>query len=660
MRKNSLMIVAFGILFLFFIQVAGTLVESIYILDLMNTRLDEKALGLLFFFTPVLLIFFPKKVPGWLVWLFCGLLVIARGLTPYLNTAERMLAAGTATGSALILLAILAGANPRGSDRRNSGLWISAGLALGLVFSVFLRTINFGLDYALTPPGGWAGWALGLVFVYLLSRLEWQEPPAAGKPAGGLTPAVFGILMILTLLYFAFSAPAVIARWTEGNYALIVTLVSLSGLGWLWVTLARPDLPARLPPLWLNIWNVLFSLALTGTILAHTITFPAAPDSPAVIVGAPTWYQQIPLVLMLLLFPVIFIDARLLAQRFEQGVPAPRAFVPGLLGGTLALVLLTFMHIFTNVWAYVEPVSPFFRNKFWLPYLLPAAAITLLAARGGRLAADAGQTPRRLIPLGWAAGLGLIFLLTETAALWPLTLAPVDQTKSTLLVMTINMQQANDKYAEHSYDRQLALMRKVSPDILALQESDSARISLNNNDYVRYYAARLGYYSYYGPKTVSGTFGTAILSRYPLRDTQTVFTFSDGDEIGTAEAKIEVAGRTISIFDVHPDGSDTAMLAFAKNLLERSRGQGDVIALGDYNLRDYEEAYQLIASELTNAWVSVYPAKISPDGVDMSGDNRIDHIFISKSLVASQPVYLLPPASATDHPVHWATISWAK
>jgi len=57
-----------------------------------------------------------------------------------------------------------------------------------------------------------------------------------------------------------------------------------------------------------------------------------------------------------------------------------------------------------------------------------------------------------------------------------------------------------------------ALIRQVSPDLLALQESDTARISLNNNDTVRYYASQLAIISYYGPTTVTGTFGTAILS----------------------------------------------------------------------------------------------------------------------------------------------------
>ncbi len=175
---------------------------------------------------------------------------------------------------------------------------------------------------------------------------------------------------------------------------------------------------------------------------------------------------------------------------------------------------------------------------------------------------------------------------------------------------------------------------------------------------MRYYAGKLGYYAYYGPTTVTGTYGTAILSRFPLENTRSVFTFSDQDEIGTAEAEIELAGKTFTIYNVHPDGSDTAMLVFAENLLDRAAEKSQVIALGDYNLRDYEEAYQLIDGVLNNAWVSNYPSEISPDGVDMSGDNRIDHIFFSPNLVALDPIYVLPPESATDHPLHWAEIVW--
>jgi endonuclease/exonuclease/phosphatase family metal-dependent hydrolase len=137
-----------------------------------------------------------------------------------------------------------------------------------------------------------------------------------------------------------------------------------------------------------------------------------------------------------------------------------------------------------------------------------------------------------------------------------------------------------------------------------------------------------------------------------------VFSFSDQDEIGTTVAEIDVDGRRFTIYNVHPAGSDTARLVFAQTLLELSKDEPNVIALGDYNLRDYEEAYQIIDRVYTNAWTSVYPSEISPDGIDMSGDNRIDHIFFSPTLSVRNPIYVLPPDSATDHPVHWAEIFW--
>jgi endonuclease/exonuclease/phosphatase family metal-dependent hydrolase len=464
--------------------------------------------------------------------------------------------------------------------------------------------------------------------------------------------------MVLALVYFAFSAPAVIARWTEGNYTLIVAVVSLFSTGWGVFALARPGWVERISGTWLLIWNLAFTLALTGTILAHRVPFPPTPESAAVVVGAPTFLQQVPLILMLLLFPVIFADIGIFFTRVQGAHPSPRALIPGMLLGSLALVILVFMHIFTNVWGYVEPVSPWFRNKFWLPYLLMAGLVTLLV--GGRQAGqeDAGEARREAVHWGWVTLLGVLFLGTAASAFMATRVRSFDADQSSLLVMTYNIQQANDDFGERSYERQLALIQRVSPDVLSLQETDSTRISLNNNDYARYYAEKLGYYSYFGPKTVTGTYGTTLLSKYPLENTRTIFSYSDQDEVGTTAAEIEVGGRIFMIYDVHPDGSDTAMMVFAETLLERSKDKPYVIALGDYNLRDYEEAYQLIDSVYTNAWTSVYPFELSPDGTDMSGDNRIDHIFFSPSLGVRNPVYILPPDSATDHPVHWAEIFW--
>jgi endonuclease/exonuclease/phosphatase family metal-dependent hydrolase len=265
---------------------------------------------------------------------------------------------------------------------------------------------------------------------------------------------------------------------------------------------------------------------------------------------------------------------------------------------------------------------------------------------------------QKSIPFGWTVLLGSIFIVTLICALATDRVAPNPGDPNALVVMTYNIQQANDAFGEKSYERQLALIRQVSPDIVALQESDSTRISLNNNDYVRYFASKLGYYSYYGPTTVSGTYGTAILSKFPLQNTRTVFSYSDQDEIGTTEAEILVNGRRFTIYNVHPDGSEPAMLTFAQTVLARTKGKDNVIVLGDFNLREDEAAYQLIDAVLTNAWISVFPTGVSDTGLDMSGEKRIDHIFFSPDLNARNPIYILAPESATDHPVHWAEITW--
>ena len=378
MRKSYLFIVAFGILFLFFIQMAGTLVESIYILDLMHTSLDEKALGTLFFFTPVLLLFFRNKVPNILVWGMVGLLFFARGVTPYLNTSGRLLASGLGTGSVLILLGLLAVAKPKGETLPQTGWGVSGGLALAVSLSVLLRTLNFSVDYSLTSAGSWVGWGLGLLFAWLLTQLDWQGEPSRQKQKKGLTSAILGIFLILTLVYFAFSAPAVIARWTAGNYPLIVTAVSLMAVVWAWLAIGQPRWVERLPRSGLVLWNLAFTLSLVGTILAQRVAFPQIPGNVTVVAGDASVIQTVPLVLMLLLFPVLFVDMLVFINRIRQQAPSPAELAPGMLLGSAALVLLVFINIFTNVWGYIPPISTPFRNLFWLPFLLSAGAVTLL------------------------------------------------------------------------------------------------------------------------------------------------------------------------------------------------------------------------------------------------------------------------------------------
>jgi endonuclease/exonuclease/phosphatase family metal-dependent hydrolase len=655
MKKTYPFILTFAIIILFLIQAVGTLIESIYILDLMHTTLDAKILGFLFLFTPLLLIPLYKKFRPQLIWIMFAILLLSRGLMPYLDTANRMLASGFATGAVISLFFLLLGAQPKGEKFSWPGLLTSAGLALAVGLSVLLRSLYFGLDYSLTSAGGWSGILLGIILGVLLT--QWEPGPAkvASKKGRRVTFPILGIFLVLTLIYFGFSAPSVIARWTEGNYSLIVLAVSLLAAGWVLLVLFRPQLLQRIRRGALLAGNLAFTLCLTATIVVHSVPYPPTFSSPAVTVVASAWWQATPLVLMLLLFPVLFLDLGVFIEELRHAATSPSHLVPGILLGCVALIMLVFVQAFSNVWGYIQPVSLFFRGKFWLAYFLPAAAISLLAWFAKKAGARAAKQTAGDFPWDWTVLLSLLVLVSLLRTL-PKRF-PVDTLgRPSITVMTFNIQEANDASAQKSFQQQLAVIRKVSPDILALQESDSARISLNNNDYVRFYADSLGYYSYYGPTTVAGTFGTAILSKFPLRNTRSVYTFSDTDEIGVAEAEVSVDGYPITIYDVHPDGSDLAKMTFVEALLQRAQSKPYVIALGDYNLPDTQPAYQLLDTFFINAWTSVYPTKVSPQGVDMSGPNRIDHIFVSHSLGVSNPVYLLPPASGSDHPVHWAEI----
>ena len=358
MNRRLLEIACFGLLFLFFIQLAGILVESIYTLDLLKSALDTKVLGVLFFFSPVVLLFFAKRSPRWLVWLAFALVFIARGMTPYLMTLGRMVASGVGTSAALILIPILLSGYLK-SGENDEGLTPAQGLALAIGLSIFLRTINFTFDISLTKAGGWIGWVLGIILGFLFRMLEPKPSPEPGpqatsvQPGKGVASGAVGVVSVLTLVYFAFSSPGVIARWTGSDYTLVVMAVSFFTLLSLFISLIRPGWINHVTPSLLFGWNGLFAVALTGTILAHIIRFPVSLDSPAVVVGAPVWFQQIPLVFMLVLFPVIFLDFAICAGSIALVSPTLRKMSGGFLLGSLLLVVLIFANIFTNVWGYV-------------------------------------------------------------------------------------------------------------------------------------------------------------------------------------------------------------------------------------------------------------------------------------------------------------------
>ena len=102
--KNSYSeLILVSLMFLFFLQLFSDFVECVYIFALMTLSLNVNVLSVLFFFTPVLLLFFRKKVTTKAVLVIGILMVISRLLEPLFDTKLRMLISGLGVGCFIFL-----------------------------------------------------------------------------------------------------------------------------------------------------------------------------------------------------------------------------------------------------------------------------------------------------------------------------------------------------------------------------------------------------------------------------------------------------------------------------------------------------------------------------------------------------------------------------
>jgi endonuclease/exonuclease/phosphatase family metal-dependent hydrolase len=218
------------------------------------------------------------------------------------------------------------------------------------------------------------------------------------------------------------------------------------------------------------------------------------------------------------------------------------------------------------------------------------------------------------------------------------------------------MQQGSHVNGNRNYAKQRDLLRRLNPDIVLLQESDPPRPSGGNVDAVRYLAESLGYEAYYGPGSIAGTFGTAVLSRYPIGNPRVFFTYSDSDEVGTAVCEMDVDGTTVAVFSTHPSGGDGVMNAFVDALSTEAGKYGHVIAGGDYNFTAREPYYARLSKTLLNSAAQLGEANINNHGGTPNLADEIDHIFLSHNFLVLESHYLPPPDSETDHPAHWSVV----
>lgn len=639
---------ASGVL-LTFLQLFGAWFENIYRMSLIKLQMGNEMAGILLPLLAPVLAWGMSRVgtlglrAGVVVYIAIYALVWWPPTTP----VETIVLAGI--GVALLLaIAAHALAGPWGGR-------VDGGMAavLATLMYITLRTFGHTLDlYAAGSPWG----LLPMIALLPALCLAVETTPVEVVAETRLSVRALGLFGLLGFVYLFLSTPGTLNAWEVYRWTHDVML---SGMFLALFVVVAP-IVSRTEFEKLSVWpTLLFTALLVGFLWLGRLEFPVSPTGQLLVSKDRSHWQGVCILWLAIIYPYFFrtLGAFLLGFAGQR----PQRIANTFTLGTYLVVLIALLLVFTNVWGYVGPVSHALRNQFYLPFALcgMVVVISTLLLRG-----EVVPRPRMRFNVVSVAAILLAGAASYADMRFDGITGVTESTGDTFTLMTYNIQQGSRQDGDQAYAAQCEVIRKVNPDIVALQESDTARPSGGFVNTATYFGRSLGYYTYYGPSSISGTFGTAILSRYPIDHPRTIYTYSDADEVGTSAVDLEIAGKTVRLFNNHPSGSDAVMNAHAALIVSEAQRGGPMLATGDFNSRPSEAPYKAIAGVLHDAWATLHPDAKGPgfslttmaEVGDMDMADRIDHIFFSSDFEVLEAHYVQPPESQTDHPVHWARL----
>ena len=646
----------YSIFFLFALQLLTDFVEAIYGFGLFGSSIPPELAAILFIFSPLILLLLPRGLPRWAVIMLGILFLLSRAVEALLDTRGQLLLTGVGVACLMLFLPGLL-KNLANQDRTTTGFTLTAGLAIGLSLAILFRALGSGLDITVDGDLRWLSPLLAVIAGIILPEV-FQKPTAkvsvAGKPAGlGRTIGLsVGIISVFIVLFYTFSNPGVIVRWAEANYVAVFAGVLVALVIFILLFTSSRVFQAALSRTVVLVWNGLFVLMLVLTILPYQIHFPSDLAQYPLYEPTASALAWIPLALMIALFPIILLDFLLLTREIASIQPSWRKLGAGFSVAALFLLFMILAHVFTTVYDYIPVVGSLFRDRFWLVYLIAglglALPLLLIARSAYQLIDGISQFPGAVgVPI-----LICVIGVSAVVSVWVVStqqMAPPSQTGS-LRVFAYNIQQGFSDANQRNYDGQITLIRSKDPDILGLAESDSARIANGNADLVRYFADKLNMYSYYGPKPVTGTFGVVLLSKYPIQNPRTFYMYSKGEQTAAVIAQITANGKTYNVYVTHlgNGGPIFQQEAILKDVLDRE----NVILMGDFNFRTYEEPYAITTQILKDAWLQKWPGSVEDNGLRL--EDRIDYVYVSPGTNVLDARYLTDPQS--DHPALYIEI----
>jgi endonuclease/exonuclease/phosphatase family metal-dependent hydrolase len=217
-----------------------------------------------------------------------------------------------------------------------------------------------------------------------------------------------------------------------------------------------------------------------------------------------------------------------------------------------------------------------------------------------------------------------------------------------LRVLSWNLHHGVGEDNKLDLERIAALIREQKPDLVALQEIDNKCRRSGGVDQAAELARLTGLHGAFGRAMDhdGGEYGQAILSKFPIGDTQVHQLPGDGEPRIAFEAEVSIEGKALRIITVHLDHQqDERRLKQAETLAKALENHHEpMILAGDFNdvpdsaaLRAFAAPWSAVRKEAPGLTCPASGPKV-----------EIDHILL-RGVEAKGPAVVLAEAVASDH-----------
>lgn len=208
--------------------------------------------------------------------------------------------------------------------------------------------------------------------------------------------------------------------------------------------------------------------------------------------------------------------------------------------------------------------------------------------------------------------------------------------------------------------------------IETIKNSEAAIIGLNEisvnhkaatkfDDQPKIIAEALGYYyDFYGLE-VSGKYGVAIVSKFPILETKHVqFEIQGSNLKGMIEAKIEHPDGDLWVYVTHLDSGDALARHYQIRQLKRqAKALGNVpkLLLGDLNFTPNSENHDELTS-IDTEFIDPLGKSLTPNTFSLNNPKRIDYIMGNSFINYIEKPWADSTDTTSDHFPVWANINF--